>query len=81
MLNDSPYTNLKHRKDNLLHLGFDYRNQILKRTMSNQMFRSNSTLTRFLQYVNDIIYELIENVKHIKTHANPAMDKNQRTLN
>lgn len=81
MLETSPYTSLKHRKDALLNQGFDYNGQIFRRTMSSQMFASNATFVAFLGKVEVIVYELIQQVKHIKTHFNPAMDKDQRTLN
>ena len=80
MIIDSPYTAIKQSKDSLLHVGYDYRGKVLKRTMSRQMFRTNETLLGFLDYVDKTVYELIECVKRIKTFANPAMDKNERRL-
>ena len=67
-------------KDNLLHVGFDYSGQVMKRTLSKQMFRTNATLLRFIADVDAVVYELIENVKRIKTFGNPALDKNERRL-
>ena len=80
MLNDSPYTKLKQSQDSLLNTGCDYRDVILEKTMSKQMFRSNTVMTTFLQYMNSVVYELVESVKKIKTFANPALDKNERRI-
>lgn len=80
MIADSPYTKLKQSKDNLLHTGFDYRGQVMRRTLSKQMYRTNSVLTGFIDWVDKIVYELIESVKRIKTFGNPALDKNERRI-
>ena len=80
MLIDSPFTLLKQSKDQLLHTGFDYRGQILRRTMSRDMFRSNAVLVGFLERLDAMTYELIECVKRIKTFASLAMDKNERRI-
>ena len=80
MIVDSPYTKMKQSRDVLLHTGYDYREQVLRRTMSKQMFRTNKTLTGFLDRIGEVIYDLIENVKRIKTFANPALDRNERRL-
>jgi hypothetical protein len=71
---------MKQSRDVLLHTGYDYREQVLRRTMSKQMFRTNETLTGFLDRIGEVIYDLIENVKRIKTFANPALDRNERRL-
>lgn len=80
MLPDSPYTKIKQSNDVLLHTGYDYRGKVLRRTMSKQMFRTNSTLSGFLGYIDEVVYELIESVKRIKTFGNPALDKNERRI-
>ena len=81
MLIDSPYTKIKTSKDQLLHTGYDYRYQVMRRTLSNVLYRSNGTFTAFLDKINAVVYELIESVKRIKTFANPALDKNERRIN
>ena len=80
MIPDSEYTKMKQSKDNLLHVGYDYRGQVMRRTMSRQMFRANATLLGFIESIDEVVYDLIENVKRIKTFANPALDKNERRL-
>ena len=80
MIAESPYTKVLQSKDELLHVGFDYRDEIMSRSMSKQMMRTNSTLSGFITRLGAIVYELSENVKRIKTFGNPALDKNERRL-
>jgi len=81
MIYEGPYWQLYTRKDQLLHLGYDYRNKMMENTMSARMFSTNETFTTFLTYVNDIMYSLVEAVKEIKVFANIAADKNEKRLN
>lgn len=81
MLKDSIYRPIYERKESRLHLGYDYRDNIMKNTLSNQMFGVNKLLDRFIKDVNDTIYQMVESVKTIKTHANPAVDKYENKLN
>jgi hypothetical protein len=69
------------RKDKRLHLGYKYKDNLLKRVLSNQMFGSNPTLDSFISYMQQYMYEHIEAVKQIKIFANPALDKNENRLN
>lgn len=69
------------RRENRLHLGYDYKGKILQNTMSSQMFGVNPTLDKFLGDVDDVMYEHIEAVKQIKVWANPAMSKYERKFN
>jgi len=80
MLIDSPYTKIKQSQDVLLNVGYDYEGKVLRRTMSKQMYRANSTMVGFLDRIDRVVYELIECVKRIKTFANPALDKNERRI-
>ena len=80
MLPDGPFTQLKQSKDNLLHTGFDYKGQVMRRVMSKQMFRTNQTMLDFIRMIDSVVYELIESVKLIKTFGNPALDKNERRI-
>ena len=69
------------RREKRLNLGFDYKGQILKRTMSSQMFDVNPTLDQFLADIDDVMYEHIEAVKQIKVWVNPALDKYETKIN
>lgn len=75
MVKDSIYRPIYERKEMRLNLGFDYKGQILKRTLSGQMFNVNDLLDTYLIKIESIVYEWIEAVKQIKISANPALDK------
>lgn len=64
-----------------MHTGFEYRGQILKRSLSSQMFDVNETLNTYLSKIESIVYEWVEAVKQIKIHANPAVDKYEDKIN
>jgi len=78
--NESPYYLLKHRKDQLKNTGFDYKGQILKRTMSRQMFDKNPYLDAILLKLENIWQYLFDEVKSIKTYFNYAADKNEKRI-
>ena len=81
MIRNSVYWTANNRKDKRLHLGFYYKGNVLKKTLSNQMFGSNPILDNFLSRIERYVYEHIEAVKQIKIFANPALDKNENRLN
>lgn len=81
MIRNSIYASTYNRKDKRLHLGFYYKGNILKKTLSNQMFGANPLLDGFLARMETFIYEHIEAVKQIKIFANPALDKNENRIN
>jgi hypothetical protein len=75
MVKDSVFRPIYERREKRMHTGFDYKGQILKRTLSSQMFDVNSTLTEYLAQLEKIVHEWVEGVKQIKIHVNPALDK------
>lgn len=81
MLKDSIYKPIYERREKRLHLGYNYKDNIMKNTISDQLFSVNSTLDLFIKSINDTVYQWIESVKTIKTYANPAVDKNENKLN
>lgn len=81
MIRNSIYQSLYNRKDNRLHLGYKYKDNMMKRVLSNQMFGANPILDRVISYLQDYFYEHIEAVKQIKRFANPALDKNENRFN
>lgn len=81
MLKDSIYKPIYERREKRLHLGYNYKDNIMRNTLSDQMFEVNSTLDKFIKNINDTVYQWIESVKMIKTYANPAVDKNENKLN
>lgn len=81
MTKDSIYRPIYKRRQKRLNLGYDYKDNIMKNTLSSQMFNVNSTLDRFIKSINDVVYNWIESVKQIKIHANPAIEKYEKDLN
>jgi len=81
MVKNSVYRAIYKRNESRLYKGFDYRGQIFKRTLSEQMFGINSTLDNFISYLDSYFYELIESIKQVKIFANPALDKYENTVN
>jgi predicted nicotinamide N-methyase len=75
MTRNSIYRKTFSRKERLLNQGYDYKDNILKNTMSSQMFEVNETFDMYIKGLNDVMYENIEAVKQIKVFANIALDK------
>lgn len=81
MIRNSLYQTVYNRKDQRLYLGYKYKDNLMKKVLSNQMFGANPVLDVFIAYLEKYIYEHIEAVKQIKIFANPALDKNENRLN
>jgi len=81
MVKDSIYKPIYERREKRLHRGYDYKDNIMKNTLSNQMFGVNPDLDKFIKSINDIVYNWIESVKQIKIFANPAVDKYENKIN
>jgi hypothetical protein len=81
MIKDSIYKPIYERREKRIHLGYNYKDNIMRNTISDQLFSVNSTLDKFIKSINDTVYQWIESVKMIKTYANPAVDKNENKLN
>ena len=81
MIKDSIYKPIYERREKRIHLGYNYKDNIMRNTISDQVFSVNSTLDKFIKSINDTVYQWIESVKMIKTYANPAVDKNENKLN
>jgi hypothetical protein len=80
MVKDSIYRPIYERKEQRKNTGFDYRGQILKKTLSSQMFGAHPLLDYLLAQVEKIVYEWVEAVKQIKISANPALDKYENKI-
>jgi hypothetical protein len=81
MVKDSIYRPIHERREKRLHRGYDYKDNIMKNTLSNQMFGANSDLDKFIKSINDVVYNWVESVKQIKIFANPAVDKYENKIN
>lgn len=81
MVKDSIYRAAFKRRELRTGAGFDYKDQILKRSLSSQLFGVNTTLDTYLEKLNKIVYEWVEGVKQIKIFSNPAVDKYEDKIN
>jgi hypothetical protein len=63
------------------YLGFDYKEKVIERTVSPQLFGVSERFDGFLKRLNIIMVNSIESVKKIKIFANPALDKNETKFN
>ena len=76
MLKDSPFRAPLYRNvSKTKYDGYNYKGQILKRTMSPVMFNSNRNIYNFLLKLDNMIYEVFEQVKQIKLFRSLARDK------
>ena len=80
MVKDSIYRPIYERGEKRKNLGFDYKGNILKHSLSSQMFGAHPLLDYLLQQVEKIVYEWVEAVKQIKISANPALDKYENKI-
>jgi len=80
MVKDSIYRPIYERHEKRINTGFNYKGQILKRTVSSQMFGAHPLLDYLLDQVEKIVYEWVESVKQIKISANPALDKYENKI-
>ena len=80
MVKDSIYRPIYERKEKRRNIGFDYKGQILKRSLSSRMFGAHPLLDYLIAQVEKIVYEWVEAVKQIKISANPALDKYENKI-
>ncbi len=73
-IKQSIYKTSEHQRDNLLHQGYQYRGNIFRNTMSKFMFREEKRAA-ILGYMEEVVFNLIEKVKHIKNHVNYCVPK------
>ena len=71
---------VEHRNDANLQLGFDYRKEVMKRTLSPILFRDEKRKA-ILDVFNDLIVYLIDSVKNIKKTFFYSIERNSRNLN
>jgi len=78
----SIYKSLKHRKDNVKNLGYDYRGNIMKNSISNIIKNSNNqTLQDILKLIDSCLDFMIVGVKTIKSRVNICVDKDTDLIN
>ena len=77
-----PNQNIYDIRDNInnnLYEGFDYQHQIMKRSLSNVIFR-DPVKEGILNYFERVVYGLIETTKQIKNFFNYTVKKNNRRV-
>lgn len=74
------YQLMRLRKTKYLNLGFRYQGNILKRTLSRQLYE-NSKIVEFLSHIETTINEMIFAVKSIKKNNNYCVDKDTDFIN
>ena len=79
-LKESVYDTAEHLRDKIEHKGFDYKEKLFEKSMSNYLFREEKR-ANILAYMQTVMFELIERVKQIKNHANYVVGKNYRNKN
>lgn len=69
-----------HAQDNYTNLGYDYRGNILKKSVSKILFLNDSN-KEILLLIDNMISHLVDTVKQVKLHYMISLDKNDRNLN
>lgn len=76
----SSFYYISHVKDNFDDKRFDYHGQVLKHSLSPEMFNNDNQNT-ILAQMEKLINFLIDEVKLIKLHFSIAYNKNDRRIN
>lgn len=77
-----PRENLYDVRDSIndnLYEGFDYKEEILKKSLSN-LFYKDPIKESILNYINRIVFGLVETTKQIKNFVNYTVKKNNRRV-
>jgi hypothetical protein len=81
MVKDSIFRPAYSRREKRTDLGFKYKDVILKKTLSTQLFNVSPIIDTFLTNLNKVVYEWFSAVKQIKIFASPALDKYDDKIN
>jgi hypothetical protein len=79
-MKDSLYDKTNTRKTRLKNTGFNYRGQILRRSLSPYLYREE-TRASILEEIDRIITFWVDNVKTIKTFYNYTVPKDYTDIN
>ena len=71
---------IESRQNSSLYCGFDYRGNILKKTLSS-VFYNEKKRAAILEFLDDILSTLVDQVKMIKKTYNFVIEKNYRDFN
>jgi hypothetical protein len=76
---DENLTDIRNSINDQVYNGFDYKDVIFERTMSNILFR-DPTKAAILSKFNRVVYGVIESVKQIKNYFNYTVPKNNKRV-
>lgn len=68
------YKIAKHRKDDLKNTRYDYDNILLQNQLS-RFIQRNQTMREFLGFINDIIINLLHQVRYLRNFKNFTVEK------
>lgn len=68
------YTVAKRSKDKRKNLGYDYRERVMRNSVSPHIYR-NDVMRDFLDFVNDYVYNKIQAVRKLRFFKNFTVDK------
>jgi hypothetical protein len=60
--------------------GFDYKDNLMKKSMSPRFFSGNTMVEQFISYINKMMYESIESVKIVRNFFNYTVKKDQKDI-
>lgn len=72
------YKIAKHRKDDLKNTRYDYDNILLQNQLS-RFIQRNQTMREFLGFINDIIINLLRQVRYLRNFKNFTVNKDDET--
>lgn len=75
---ESWYEFIESQNDNRSNVGFDYKNQIFKRTLSNQVLNGDKNRKDILEAIEKVVYQWFETTKYIKNYINYTVPKNNK---
>jgi hypothetical protein len=79
-LKQSLYDITENSRNDIKNKGFDYKGKIFEKTMSSFIFREEKR-TNILAKLEEVFYEVIQQVKQIKIHFDYRKKKNYRDFN
>jgi hypothetical protein len=65
---------IEHRNDSNIHIGYDYQNNILKNTLSKQLFKNNNTNT-FILKLQDMVALMFQSKVILRNWFNYTVNK------
>jgi len=73
------YSIAKHRKDNRLNTGYDYKDKLFNLMVSKHILR-NQNMREFMLFLNDYFYNIIKGVKYLKVFKNYTIEKDDTNV-